>query len=72
MALYQGSLSRRAKVLERQYRSYLAGPWLRERDKTLPEPRLTKRVLLHRLAKVNRGRSLGWRQLFDIANCPQD
>jgi hypothetical protein len=73
MSLYDGPLSRRAKELERQYRGYLASGWPRERDlETLPEPRLTERVLLHRLARLNEGASLSWRRIFDIANCPQD
>jgi hypothetical protein len=73
LAQYQGAPSRRCKRLEREYRSYLAGAWLRERDlESLPHPRTTEKVCLHRLARVNRGHSLGWRQLFDIANCPQD
>jgi hypothetical protein len=69
LAQYQGSVSSRAKRLEREYRSYLAGAWLRERDmETLPEPRSTGRVLLHRLAKL--GSPSSWRQLFDIASAP--
>jgi hypothetical protein len=69
--LYEGTVSRRAKELERRYRSYLASGWLRERDlETLPDPRSTERVLLHRLARL--GAPSCWRQLFDIANCPQD
>jgi hypothetical protein len=71
--LYQGAPSRRAKELERRYRIYLARTWLRERNlETLPEPRSVERALLHRLARINRGRSLGWRQLFDIASCSQE
>jgi hypothetical protein len=71
--LYPGSRSRRAQELERQYRAYLAGAWLRERDmETLPEPHSAQRVLLHRLARLNGGASLCWRRIFDIANCPQD
>jgi hypothetical protein len=73
MAQYSGARSNRAKRLENDYRNYLASVWLRERDlETLPDPRSASRVFLHRLARLNRGRSLGWRQLFDIANCPQD
>jgi hypothetical protein len=72
MSLYSGSRYARAKTLESRYRSYLAGPWRLERGiETLPDPRSAERVLLHRLARCNGGHSLGWRQLFDIANCPQ-
>jgi hypothetical protein len=68
LAQYQGSPSRRAKELGRRYRAYLASGWRHERDlETLPEPRSTERVLLHRLGRLNGGRSLCWRQLFDIA-----
>jgi hypothetical protein len=68
MNLYQGAPSRRAKQLADRYRSYLAGAWLRERNLVeLPEPRSVEKVCLHRLARLNDGRSLGWRQLFDIA-----
>jgi hypothetical protein len=71
--LYQGAPSNRAKRLENDYRNYLASGWLRERDLgTLPEPRLIKHLLLHRIARVNDGRALCWRRIFDIANCPQD
>jgi hypothetical protein len=59
MALYQGPPSRRAKDLADRYRAYLASGWLRERDlETLPEPRSTERVLLHRIARLNNGRAL--------------
>jgi hypothetical protein len=61
LAQYAGARSNRAKELERAYRSYLTGGWLRERDlATLPEPRLTRHMLLHRLARCNGGRSLSW------------
>jgi hypothetical protein len=33
----------------------------------LPHPRTTERVLLHRLARLNAGRSLCWRQIIRIA-----
>jgi hypothetical protein len=73
LALFDGPLSRRAKELERRYRSYLAAGWRSERDlETLPEPRLTERVLLHRLARLNEGAWLCWRRIFDIASSPQD
>jgi hypothetical protein len=66
--LYAGSLSGQAKRLEREYRRYLAGPWRLERDmETLPEPRSTERVLLHRLARLNEGASLCWRHIIRIA-----
>jgi hypothetical protein len=68
MAQYQGAPSRRAKELERQYRAYLATGWRCERNlETLPEPRSVERVLLHRIARLNEGASLSWRQIFDIA-----
>jgi len=67
--LYEGAPTRRAKTLERQYRKYLAGAWPRERDlDLLPEPRWSsERVLLHRLAKLSGGASLGWRTIYNIA-----
>jgi hypothetical protein len=68
MSLYEGSPSRRAKILERQYRAYLASAWRLERDlESLPHPRSTERVLLHRLARLNEGASLCWRRIFDVA-----
>jgi hypothetical protein len=68
LALYSGARSTRAKMLERRYRGYLAAGWLRERDlETLPEPRSTERLLLHRLARVNEGRALCWRHIIRIA-----
>jgi hypothetical protein len=66
--LYSGARSNRAKQLAARYQTYLASSWRRERDlETLPEPRSTERVLLHRLARTNAGRSLRWRQLLRIA-----
>jgi hypothetical protein len=66
--LYGGPLSLRATELERKYLTYLGGGWLRERDiEALPEPRSVERVCLHRLARLNEGRSLRWRQLLRIA-----
>jgi hypothetical protein len=68
LAIYRGATSRRAKQLADRYRSYLASGWLRERGmEMLPEPRSTERVLLHRLARLNAGRSLCWRQIIRIA-----
>jgi len=68
LSIYQGAPSARAKELERQYRSYLARGWLRERDfEKLPAPHSTERDLLHRLARCNAGASLSWRQLLRIA-----
>jgi hypothetical protein len=68
LAQYQGSPSARAKLLARNYAAYLSNGWLRERClETLPEPRSTGRVLLHRLARRNAGRPLGWRQFLGIA-----
>jgi hypothetical protein len=74
LAQYEGSLSGRAKILERQLKTYLAGAaWKREKAlEKLPEPRSTERVLLHRLARLNEGRSLCRRRIFDIASSPQD
>jgi hypothetical protein len=70
--LYSGARSNRAKQLERQYRAYLAANWRLESDtETLPEPRSVERVLLHRIARLNEGASLSWRQIFDIAAFPQ-
>ena len=68
MAQYEGSRTARAKELADRYKSYLASGWLRERGlETLPEPRSVERVCLHRLARLNNGRSLGRRQLDRIA-----
>jgi hypothetical protein len=65
--LYEGSISGRAKQLERRYRAYLGSGWRHEEHmESLPEPRSTERVLLHRLAKL--GAPSSWRQLFDIAS----
>jgi hypothetical protein len=65
--LYPGAPSRRAKQLADRYRSYLASGWPREHDlETLPEPRSTERVLLHRLARCSAGRPLGWRQIIRV------
>jgi hypothetical protein len=66
--LYEGSVSRRAKELERRYRDYLASGWRRERDlEELPAPRSIERLLLRRLARVNDGRALCWRHIIRIA-----
>jgi hypothetical protein len=73
--LFPGSARRRAQELERQYQNYLGSGWRREKEiETLPEPRTVKHSLLHRLARVNGGRSLRWRRIFDIAaaSSPQD
>jgi hypothetical protein len=73
LAQYQGALRRRAMTLEREYRRYLACGWPHEQDmESLPEPRSTERVLLHRLARCNGGRSLCWRRIFEISSSPQD
>lgn len=73
LAQYAGARSNRAKQLAAAYRGYLAAAWPREQAlEVLPQPRSVERCLLHRLARLNGGRSLGWRQIFDIANCPQD
>jgi hypothetical protein len=67
MAQYQGAPYNRATQLADRYRSYLASGWLRERDlEKLPEPRSVERVLLHRLARLNEGASLRWRQILRI------
>jgi hypothetical protein len=66
--LYEGSVSRRAKELERRYWDYLASGWRRERDlEELPAPRSIERLLLRRLARVNDGRALCWRHIIRIA-----
>lgn len=70
--LYGGSPSARAKLLAKNYATYLSNGWPRERDlESLPDPREPTRVLLHRIARCNDGASLSWRRLFDIAS-PQD
>lgn len=67
--LYSGARSNRAKRLADRYRQYLATGWLREHElETLPYPRTTERVLLHRLARLNEGAPLRWRRIFDIAS----
>ena len=68
MAQYSGARSNRAKQLASRYATYLSAGWPREKAlETLPEPRSVERALLHRLAKLNNGRPLGWRQLDRIA-----
>jgi hypothetical protein len=59
LAIYEGPVSRRAKELERRFRLYLSGAWLRERNLVeLPDPRSVEKVCLHRLARLNEGASL--------------
>jgi hypothetical protein len=73
LARYQGSATARAKLLDHNYASYLANGWPREQAlEALPEPRSPERMLLHRIAKLSGGASLGWRRTYDIAKCPQD
>jgi hypothetical protein len=68
LAQYQGAPSARAKQLARNYATYLSNGWLRECGlETLPDPRSTGRTLLHRLARLNEGASLGWRQILRVA-----
>jgi hypothetical protein len=68
LALYSGARSNRARTLERRFSLYLSGDWRRERNLVeLPEPRTVEKVCLHRLARLNDGRSLGRRQLDRIA-----
>jgi hypothetical protein len=75
LAQYQGARSNRAKMLEHRLKSYLTSGWRLEHDmETLPEfLRTPERTCLHRLAKLNKGASLSWRQIYDIAaSSPQD
>jgi hypothetical protein len=66
LAMYEGSLSRRAKALEREYKNYLANGWRGEKEtETLPERATTRHKLLFRLARL--GAPFSWRQLYDIA-----
>ena len=66
LAQYSGSRYARAKALEGEYRRYLSSGWPRECGlETLPDPRTSKHVCLHRLARL--GAPSSWRQLFDIA-----
>ena len=66
--LYSGSRFARAEQLAARYQTYLAGAWKREKAlEGLPEPRSAERCLLHRIATLNAGRGLGWRQLLRIA-----
>jgi hypothetical protein len=68
MAQYEGTRAARAAQLERQLKSYLASGWLRDRDlEELRRPCSTERLLLHRIGRLNAGRSLGRRQLDRIA-----
>jgi hypothetical protein len=65
--LCEGSPSRRAKTLDGLLRAYLGCGWLRERDLAeLPRPCSTQRLLLHRIAKLNDGRPISWRQILRI------
>jgi hypothetical protein len=69
MNLYEGSPFSRANQLADRYRAYLASGWNRERDlESLPDPRSAERTLLHRLARLNDGASLGWRQILRLAD----
>jgi hypothetical protein len=68
LALYQGSKTARARELSRLYNKYLSGAWRREQSlDVLPETCSIERKLWHRLAKLNAGASLGWRQIIRIA-----
>jgi hypothetical protein len=66
---YEGSPSGRAKQLAGRYQTYIASSgWRLERDlESLPDGRSTKRKLLHRIARLNGGKPLHYRRLFDIA-----
>jgi hypothetical protein len=62
------AVSRRAAELARCYGEYLGNGWKRERNlANLPEPHSIERLLLHRIARLNNGRPLRWRQLLRIA-----
>jgi hypothetical protein len=62
------AISQRAGELARRYGEYLGNGWKRERIlASLPEPCSLERRLLHRIARVNEGRPLHWRQFLRIA-----
>jgi hypothetical protein len=68
LALFEGSRSGRARLLEGAWQSYISNGWKRESDmESLAYPRSTERALLHRITRLNGGRSLGWRQIDRIA-----
>jgi hypothetical protein len=68
LAQYSGSRYACAEQLAARYQTYLAGAWKREKAlEGLPEPRSAERCFLHRIATLNAGRPLRWRQLLRIA-----
>ena len=68
LALFDGAATNRAQQLEARYKVYLSSAWRREQAiEVLSEPRDTRHVLLHRLGRLNAGKPLGWRSLFNIA-----
>jgi excisionase family DNA binding protein len=68
LALFEGSRSGRARLLEGAWKSYISNGWKRESDmESLAYPRSIERALLHRITRLNGGRSLGWRQIDRIA-----
>lgn len=56
-----------AKAISRELARYLAGPWRVERDLSeLAASAGKRRILLHRIARLNAGCGLQWRALFDV------
>lgn len=67
--LFRGSARRRAQEASQRYAIYLSSNWRFERDlEELPECTTTQHRLLHRLGRINSGKPLRLRRLFDIAN----
>jgi hypothetical protein len=67
--LYPGSARRRAQEASHRYAIYLSSNWRFERDlEELPDGTTTQHRLLHRLGRINSGKPLCLRRLFDIAN----
>jgi hypothetical protein len=67
-----GTPFRAAKDLQRDLRDYLARCWPRERQaETLPTGTGERRAALHRIARLNGGRDLCWRRIYDILSIGQ-
>lgn len=69
-SLYPDALpSAAAEALAHDWGHYLSTGWARECDLlSLPEGASLRRRTLHKLARLNRGRALTWRQVWNIAN----
>lgn len=67
--LFPGPPTTAAKALAEALTRYLASAWLRERDiEHLASGASDQRRALHRIARLNEGRSLAWRQVVNIVD----